>query len=145
MAPDSRAPTAVAPLVRGWSDAERARLRVLADVLIPASDAMPGADDVGVADEHLDAVLAARPDLVDDLRRALADHRADAITALDDLRSAARGAYHALVLVVLAAYYRSPEVQLRIGYPGQEPRPVSAFTYPEYLTEGLLDHVLAAP
>jgi hypothetical protein len=33
-------------------------------------------------------------------------------------------------------------VQHRIGYPGQEPRPVSAFTYPEYLAEGLLDHLV---
>ena len=50
-------------------------------------------------------------------------------------------AYRALVLLVLAAYYRSPDVRARIGWPGPEGAPVGRFEYPEYLTEGLLDHL----
>ena len=46
------------------------------------------------------------------------------------------------MLLVLAAYYRSPEVRARIGWPGPEGAPVGRFDYPEYLTEGLLDHVM---
>ena len=51
---------------------ERARLRALADELIPAAGDMPAASTVGVADEELDRVLRARPDLVPALREALA-------------------------------------------------------------------------
>ena len=46
-------------------------------------------------------------------------------------------------MLVLAAYYRSPEVQARIGWPGPVGTAVGRFDYPEYLSEGLLDHVMA--
>ena len=52
-------------------------------------------------------------------------------------------AYRALVMLVLAAYYRSPDVQARIGWPGPVGTAVGRFDYPEYLSEGLLDHVMA--
>jgi hypothetical protein len=125
-----------------WAGAERARLCALAAVLIPATDTMPGADEVGVADDLLDAVLNARPDLVTDLRTALSVDIAREADAIEHLQNTARSAYRALVLVVLASYYRSSEVQRRIGYRGQEPRPVGPFAYPEYLAEGLLDHLV---
>ena len=40
-------------------------------------------------------------------------------------------------------YYMSPTVRDAIGYPGQEARIVQPDTYPEYIDEGLLSHVLA--
>ena len=43
---------------------------------------------------------------------------------------------------MLAAYYRSPDVRDGLGYPGTEATPVGRFEYPEYLDEGLLDHLL---
>src|SRR5439155_19409256 len=64
-APTSAAPS-VSPVpepVRLPATEERARLRALADALIPASDDMPAAPAAGVADEQLDRVLLARPDL----------------------------------------------------------------------------------
>jgi hypothetical protein len=36
----------------------------------------------------------------------------------------------------------APAVRKAIGYDGQEPAPVPAFGYPEFLEEGLLDHLL---
>ena len=60
----------------------------------------------------------------------------------DDLRAHDNVAYRALVLVVLAAYYRSDEVQAALGYPGPVATPVGRFEFPEYLDEGLLDHIL---
>jgi hypothetical protein len=143
-----RSDRAVAAPTPRFGETERARLRRLAGALIPASDTMPGADEVGVADDLLDAVLAARPDLIAELRAALAGdspaETTDSHAAVEQLRTSARGAYRALVLVVIAAYYRAPEVQRRIGYPGQEPRAVSALAYPEYIAEGLLDHLVGS-
>ncbi len=120
---------------------ERDRLSVLADALVPGDERMPTASDVGVAAELLDAVLRARPDLDDDLRRALAREVRDPQSTIDDLRRTDSPAYRALVLLVLAAYYRSPDVQEHIGWPGPGGTPVGRFDYPEYLTEGLLDHL----
>jgi hypothetical protein len=120
---------------------ERDRLRALADALVPGDERMPAASDVGVAADLLDAVLRARPDLDGELRRALAVEIDDPQAAIDDLRRGDPPAYRALVLLVLAAYYRSPDVRSRIGWPGPEGAPVGRFDYPEYLTEGLLDHL----
>jgi hypothetical protein len=36
----------------------------------------------------------------------------------------------------------APEVRSAIGYDGQEAAPVPPFAYPEYLDEGLLDHLI---
>jgi hypothetical protein len=110
--------------------------------LLPGDESMPPATDVGVADELLDAVVRARPDLVDDLHRALAVHVIDPWDGVQQLRRVDSGAYRALVLLALAAYYRSPEVGARIGWPGPVATPVGRFDFPEYLSEGLLDHLL---
>jgi choline dehydrogenase-like flavoprotein len=120
----------------------RARLGAVARVLIPPGDEMPSADDVDLADSLVDQVLDARPDLADDLRRALRSEDDDPATILEALRADDVSAYRALVLVVLAAYYRAPRVQAALGWPGPEPTPVSRFEYPAYLEEGLLDHLL---
>jgi hypothetical protein len=124
------------------TDRERARFRALADALVPGDEQMPAATDVGAGDEHLDAVLRARPDLIADLRRALADDVDDPWAAVQALRRADAPAYRALVLLVLAAYYRAPEVRARIGWPAPAATPVGRFDFPEYLSEGLLDHLI---
>ena len=49
----------------------RARFAHLADGLIPGTDAMPAPSAVDIGGAGLDAVLASRPDLADDLARAL--------------------------------------------------------------------------
>jgi hypothetical protein len=46
------------------------------------------------------------------------------------------------VLVMVGGYYHHPDVRRLIGYPGQVARVVLAFDYPDYLTEGLLDHLV---
>jgi choline dehydrogenase-like flavoprotein len=125
-----------------FAPGERARFRALARALLPAGGRMPAADDAGAADDLLDQVLDARPDLTDDVRRAAATTFDDPVAHLDDLRASDRAGYHALVLAVLAAYYRSPDVQAGLGWPGPAATPVARFEYPEYLSEGLLDHLL---
>jgi hypothetical protein len=134
---DGATSTAAAPV----SDDARARLRALARVLVPAGDDMPAADEAGVADDQLDAVLAARPDLADDLRRALSAGPASPAPAIEHLRTHDGRAFRTLVLVVLAAYYRAPEVRRRLDYPGPEPVSVGRSTHATYVDEGLLDHL----
>jgi hypothetical protein len=124
-------------------DAARDRVRVLSRVIVPAGDRMPAAADVGVAGDLLDRVLDARPDLVAPLLRAVDRDVDDPAVRLERLRTTDAPAYRALVLVVLAAYYRAPDVRARLGYPGQEATPVGRFEFPEYLSEGLLDHLVA--
>ena len=115
----------------------RARLTALADALIPAAEGMPAASEVDVAGRQLDLVLASRPDLKDDLRRALdaATGVVDALAWVEELRLADPTAYDALVTAVVGGYYLHPEVQRRLGYPGQVPQPVAADRYPEYADE----------
>jgi choline dehydrogenase-like flavoprotein len=121
---------------------ERDRLTRLGDALIPAGDDMPAASAVGIGDRLVDWVLAARPDLIAPVSRLLSIDFDDAGARLSELREHDGELYDALVLVVVAGYYHHPDVRDRIGYPGQLARPVPAFDYPEYLTEGLLDHLV---
>ena len=112
---------------------ERATVRAVADELIPAADGMPGAAEVGVADELLDRVLRARPDLAAPLRQALADLPGD---VAGDRRFAP------LRYVITAAYYLAEPVRDALGYRPEPATPVRALDYPEFLEEGLLDHLV---
>lgn len=120
----------------------RARLRVLADAMIPADATMPAASEAGVADGRVDAVLAARPDLAAPLLRALDQEVLDAEARLEALARGDLEAREALELVVAGGYYLSREVKRRLGYPGQVAVPVWPDPHPAYVAEGLLDHLV---
>lgn len=125
------------------SDPLRRRLVQIADAMIPGTDEMPAASEVGVASSQLAPVLEARPDLIDPLQRALGlVHPDEPLTALDSLRTSDHEAHEALVLIVLGGYYLSERVTEILGYPGQQPEAVRPDTYPPYVAEGLLDQVL---
>jgi len=110
---------------------ERARLRALADEWIPADEEMPSASAAGVAGAQIDRVMRARPDLVQPLRDALAHGETPPEPTLALLR-----------YVVAAAYYLSPEVRTAMNYDAEHVTPVGPLGYPEYVDEGLLDHML---
>jgi hypothetical protein len=126
------------------TDELRAWLRAMADELIPAADGMPSAGAVGVADQQLDLVLAARPDLLRQLLRAFARTGelagAAAFAALGELDPDAQGA---VAQIVAGGYYASATVRELIGYVGQQPIPVRPQDFPEYISEGLLERVVA--
>jgi hypothetical protein len=123
-------------------DGARSRLAAIADVLLPEAHGMPAASRVGVAEEQLDRVLHARPDLTLPLLEALAAVDPDAgEAALATLAEASPAGHGALVVVVLAGYYWSEQVKALLGYPGQTAAPVST-AFPAYVQEGLLDPVL---
>jgi hypothetical protein len=121
----------------------RARLARLADSLIPEADGMPAPSSIDIGGRQLDIVLASRPDLVDDLRRALetAAEVEGPITWLERLATEDPAAGAALTTAVVAGYYMHPEVQRLLGYPGQVAQEVSVAGFPDYVDEGLLERV----
>jgi choline dehydrogenase-like flavoprotein len=123
----------VAPPVRLPTAAQRERLRVLADEWIPATDGMPAASEVGTVDAQLDRVLRARPDLAPLVRDALDDEGEPTGRALYTLR-----------YVLCAAYYLAPEVRAALRYDPEFVATVRPLAFPEYVEEGLLDHLLEA-
>jgi hypothetical protein len=120
----------------------RAVFRELASHLIPAAHGMPAAGDV-VDDRRLTFVLQARPDLVEALRGALRPELGeDPGARFATLAAGEPGNAAALQLAVVAGYYTDAAVRAAIAYPGQVAKPVTAFDYPAYIEEGLIDQVL---
>jgi hypothetical protein len=121
----------------------RGRLRAFADALIPAAHGMPAASEVGVADAQLDLVLAARPDLLEPVLRALAlADPEDPEGSLAAIHEADAAAHDALLLAVVAGYYMHPRVRELLDYDGQVPVEVRREIIPNYVEEGLLEPVL---
>jgi len=125
-----------------FEPAERERLAALADELIPPGHGKPAPSEVGIGEDLLDRVAAARPDLIAALRRALQAAGSDAASLLRELGETDTEARDALEVAVAGGYYMSAEVRALIGYPGDEPVPVRPEAYPPYFEEGLLDHLL---
>jgi hypothetical protein len=121
---------------------ERAWLAQLADELIPAGQHLPSASAAGVADDGLDQVLAARPDLAKPLHELLRKpHGCSAAAFVADLRANHPASFAILAEVVPSAYFMNPQVREAIGYSGQTPRPIDP--HPDYLDDGLLDSVIS--
>ncbi len=122
----------------------RTRLARIADGLIPGTEEMPAPGSLDIGGRQLDLVLASRPDLADGLRRALeaAGEADDPIAWVERLATSDPPAHDALVTVVVAGYYLHPEVQRRLGYPGQVGEVVRVDPYPEFADEGQLERVL---
>jgi len=121
---------------------DRERLRQIADVVFPRTAEMPSAGDVGTADALADRVVGAVPSLAADLHAALALTGASGEAALLELRGRDRRLFNRLMLLIASAYYMSPDVRDRIGYPGQEARTLDFFALPAYLEDGTLDRVI---
>jgi hypothetical protein len=124
-------------------DADRlSTLTMVADHLIPAAHGMPSAAEI-VSGSQVRFVLRSRPDLAAPLHRALHPELGpDPQGRLDELAKHDPEAHAAVQLTVVAGYYTDPAIRARIGYPGQESRPVNALDYPAYVAEGLLDAVV---
>lgn len=122
----------------------RTRLARIADGLIPGTEEMPAPGSLDIGGRQLDLVLASRPDLADGLRRALeaAGEADDPIAWVERLATSDPPAHDALVTVVVAGYYLHPEVQRRLGYPGQVGEVVRVDPYPDFADEGQLERVL---
>jgi len=112
----------------------RAVLRILADILVPAGDGMPSASEAGVAESGIDEVLNIRPDLYGDLSRVLRSaQNVEPADALNNLASQDPEGWTTLRTAILGAYYNAPLVQEKIGYAGQPAMPVDPDATPPYL------------
>ena len=128
----------------GVTPEQRAVLAALADALLPAADGMPAASEVDVPGKWMDRALRARPDLEPELLRVLdGGSEPDPETRLAQLRGDDPAALETLVLLVTGAYYMHPKVRKLIGYPGQKATPEYPDEAEYYLSDGLLDPVLA--
>ena len=133
----------VAP-VTPVSDAQRATLAALADVLVPEAEGMPSASQADVAGVWLDEVLRVRPDLQMPLEAVLARAAGgDPREQIGRLRTDSPDGFATLALVVTGAYYLNPEVRERIGYPGQQAHRLAPDQAEKDLRGGLLDPVVA--
>lgn len=124
--------------VRSW-------LTGVCDLIIPSDERlqMPAASEVDSTGRQLDLVLAARPDLLRALVRAIAlTATLPPEDAVRELREAEAGTYEAVCLVVAGCYYTHPAVRELLGYTGQEPKPVRSDQVPEYVEDGLLERVV---
>lgn len=129
---------------RRFTTEGRSRFAALADLLIPGSDTMPSASEVGISEELLDELLNSRPDLAEPLRSVLAEPVDDPATRMGTVMTSQPEAFQHLVVAVVGGYYLSSQVRDLIGYPGQLSKPVVLEDFPTYIAEGLLDHLVDA-
>jgi len=128
-----------------YSEEDRASYARLADHLIPAYNGKPSASSVGVHLEMLDEVMRIRPDLAENFRVAL-DYCAgndDVSAALNGLAQENNAAFTALTTVTTGGYMMTDEARAAVGYPGQDAAPFDVTETPEYVTNGMLDRVIA--
>jgi hypothetical protein len=124
--------------------AGRATFGALADVLLPAVDGLPAPTAIDVQGRWLDRALAARPDLTAPLEAILvAAGGLDAAAEARRLRAEQPEAFAVLALLVTGAYYLSPTVRRRIGYPGQKADPAPDDEADYWLRDGILEPVAA--
>lgn len=122
----------------------RETFKGIADILIPNAEGMPAASEVGVHEDSLDMIIGLRPDLKDDFVRGLVNVAGkDPREAANTLNMEDAEALTAIGLVASAAYYMSPLVREKIGYPGQQSRPdPDPDATPEYVSNGMLQQVI---
>lgn len=127
-------PVESVPTGRRLTASQRTMLSRLADVLVAEGRGMPAASAVGIAEDLLDRCLEAAPVLVEPLLALLDEAPADAPDAyVRDLAADRPDDFAVLSTAVVGAYYLSPDVRHLIGYPGQQPSPLSAAAEPDYL------------
>jgi hypothetical protein len=95
---------------------QRARLGLIADVLIPRGDDMPSATDVGAHAAGADRVLAERPDLEAIAERVTGEAFDDAREHVRRLRAADPAAFTQLLELVAGAYFLDDGVAGTLGY-----------------------------
>jgi hypothetical protein len=125
------------------TDDQRSRLAALADVVIPPSETMPSASEIGVQGKWIDKSLAARPDLLEPLL-AFIDHAAasEPAAAVESFIATDPESVEQVLLLLTCSYYMSPKVRKRLGYPGQKANPPYPDESEYYLRDGLLDPVI---
>jgi hypothetical protein len=118
---------------------ERAAVARIADLLIPRTATMPSGTDAEAHGAFLDRVFEVRPDVIEAVRRGLAQAPAALPTAVADLEPAAWDGLRPVADAVTAAYFINPEVARLVGY---RKRSVIPIRFDEDL-DGLVAEVVA--
>jgi hypothetical protein len=114
----------------------------MANALLPEFDELPAAGTLDHAAQAVENVMAWRPDLAADLRRAL--QRANGMpadAAWDCLETEDPEAFAALRLAILGGYYTNDRVMATIGYAGQPSQPLDEQQPLDFIVAGRLDPV----
>jgi hypothetical protein len=104
--------------------AERERIAVLADLLIPRTGEHRAASEADVAGSGIDRVLGVRPDLLDAVRGFLADLDGAAPATFAELYALGSPRFRGFADAVTAAYYLHPEVAKQVGYEKRSEIPI---------------------
>lgn len=103
---------------------ERRRLAELADQLIPPAPGAMSASEAGIAGPLLDKIEQFAPERLDLLRLVIrAAAKTGPATALETLKADDRITYDSFCETIAAAYFMSPDVRRKVGFPGREPVP----------------------
>ena len=122
----------------------RETLAGLVDALFPPGGDMPGGTEVDVHGRWFDRAVSARPDLVPELVRLLENARGtDPRAEVMRLQAEDKAGFSVLALAVAGAYYMSPKVRKRLGYPGPKADPPYPDESEYWLRDGVLDPVKA--
>ncbi|MUM06681.1 hypothetical protein B5P44_18100 [Mycobacterium sp. CBMA 213] len=123
------------------TEENRARIAVLADLIIPSDAGRPSATEVRVHSHSIDIALNARPDLEEPLTRILdhiSEHGTEALPSADECLLTQ------VIELMIACYFMAPAARMPIDYPGQRPLPIAEGEAEYYLDEGaLLEPVVA--
>ena len=102
------------------TEARRAVLLDIADVLIPQTDTMPALRAADPDGEWLQRACRARADLLDELGRILDELTdADLSAVLVSMHAEQRAHFDVVATFVAGSYYMIPRVRELLGYPGQ--------------------------
>lgn len=103
---------------------DRRTLGDLADMLIPAAPGAISATDAGIAGPLLGEIEKYAPERLDLLRLVIrAATSSGAAGALEWLKKDDRVTYDSFCETIAAAYFMSPEVRRKVGFPGREAVP----------------------
>ena len=125
------------------TDAERARLALLADALIAGGAGLPSASGADVPTQWIDRVFAVRADMHAAVLTVLALD-GDPQDVLASLREDDPDTFSLFAFAIAGAYLINPRIRRELGYPG--PAPVKSPALPDeadaYLEDGILDGVI---
>ena len=126
------------------TQAQRARLAALADVLIAGGAGMPSASEADVHTQWIDRVITVRADM-DTAVRTVVELEGDAAEVIANLQAdTPPGLFVPFAFAVAGAYLINPRVRRELGYPGPAPmkNPALPGEAEAYLEDGILDAVI---
>lgn len=125
---------------------EIARLRALAEVLIPAQGVMPGAGSVHDFDLWLERAVRAAGYSPEELRAAIVTLPASIDwEGARTLSLAKPDSFAVLSTLACAAYYMSPDVLEKLGFPADRKDPAGPEDFATEFETGLFEKMLSRP